>query len=426
METRRIYTVSEFTTQLKNLVVSNFSRISVEGEISGISVSGRGHIYFSLLDRGALLSCIVWQSKASSYRQYLQQGNKVVVTGRLDLYEKGGRYSLVADRVEPAGLGKLLIQLQKLRMKLQGEGLFDQDRKRRLPIFPRRIGVVTALNGAAVRDIVKTVTGRMPTHIVIAPARVQGDGAAQEIISSMQRLARVAGMEVIIIGRGGGSFEDLFQFNDEALVRAVANSPVPIISAVGHERDESLTDLAADASAGTPTAAAQRVVPERTDLLAELDAMKERLARGLTRRLDTAEMDFDAAFSVLVNAGRTRQERAMQQVHNVSLRLLRHNPTQRLKGREDFLEGLEHRLVRAGHNMLRYKTADVEQARTAFASKDPFGPLRRGYAMLQRADGMLVRSPGDVKPGQRLTGILKQGRICLNVEKIGECEPSGN
>ena len=424
METRHIYTVSEFTRQLKGIIASSFSRIAVEGEISGLSVSGRGHMYFSLQDQGALLSCIVWQSKASAYGQYIKQGNKVIVSGRMDLYEKGGRYSLVADRVEPAGLGKLLIQLQKLRMRLQKEGLFDQGHKRELPKFPRKIGIVTAQNGAAVRDVVKTVIKRMPAHIVIAPAKVQGDGAAKEIINGMQRLSQIPDMEVIIIGRGGGSFEDLFQFNDEALVRAVAASPVPIISAVGHERDESLTDLVADRRAGTPTAAGQMVVPERGKLMMDLDAVKERLTRGLSRRLDTAEMEFDAIFTDLLNTGRMREQSATRLLQDVSIRLLRHNPMEKLRGRERALSDLEHRLVRAGHNMLKYKTADLEHAHAAFVSKDPFGPLNRGYAMLQRADGVLVRGPKDVSVGNVLTGILKQGRICLNVEKIGECKPS--
>lgn len=425
METRHIYTVSEFTARLKNIVESRFNRIAVEGEVSGLSKSGRGHIYFSLQDQGALLSCIVWQSKAATYGQYLRQGNKVIVTGRMNIYEKGGRYSLVADRVEPAGLGELLAQLQKLRMKLQQEGLFDQARKRDLPVFPTKIGVVTALNGAAVRDIVKTVMGRMPTHIVIAPAKVQGDGAADEIIRGMKRLANIPGMEVIIIGRGGGSFEDLFQFNDEALVRAVAASSIPIISAVGHERDESLTDLGADARAGTPTAAAQRVVPERRVLLTELDVFKDRLVLGLTRRLETAEMSFDSVFTKLSHAGMAGYDRAWRQINDVSMRLLRHNPMEKLRGQDRALADLEHRLVRAGYNMLKYQKADLEQVRAVFVSKDPFGPLKRGYALLQRADGVLVRSPGDVKPGNRLSGILKDGRICLNVEKTGECESSG-
>ncbi len=422
METRHIYSVSEFTTRLKSLITSNFTRISVEGEVSSVSVSGRGHVYFSLQDKSALLSCIVWQSKAPAYRQYIRQGNKIIVNGHLDLYEKGGRYSLIADSIEPSGLGELLLKLQKLRLKLQQEGLFDEARKRPLPGFPRKIGVVTALHGAAVRDIVRTITRRMPSHIVIAPARVQGDGAAAEVIRGMQRLAQIPGIDVIIIGRGGGSFEDLFQFNDEALVRAVVASPVPVISAVGHERDEALTDLAADVRAGTPTAAGQRVVPDRGEVMAGLDAWQQRLVMGLTHRLDTAEMTFDAAFKALLQSARLRIDRADRRMQAANLALMRHNPVEKLKGWDRSLRDTEQRLMRAGSSMLKTKDAVLGQLLAEFRSKDPYGPLKRGYAMLKLQDGTLVRTPGDVSVGQRITGILKNGRLCLGVEARKACE----
>ena len=258
--------VFEVSRRIKELLEASFPRVRVEGEVTGAKKSAPGHVYFSLAGTDpaggtAKLDCVVWRSSRALVGIDLRDGQKIVATGRVSSYAGSSRYQLIVDHVEDAGAGDLLRRLEELKRRLAAEGLFDPGRKRPLPHLPRRIGVVTSLRGAALRDIVRTVLSRFPARLLLVDALVQGDGAAAQVADGIARLNRVEDVDVIIIGRGGGSMEDLWAFNEEILVRAVAASAKPIVSAVGHQTDHVLTDDAADAFALTPTGAAQMVVP---------------------------------------------------------------------------------------------------------------------------------------------------------------------
>jgi exodeoxyribonuclease VII large subunit len=252
----------------------------IEGEVSNLRVHGSGHIYFVLKDAGAQLPAVMWRSTAQRLRFRLEEGKTFLVRGKPSIYQEQGKLQLYVEAIEPAGLGAAALALDQLKAKLAAEGLFGEARKRALPRLPRRIGVVTSPTGAAVRDVIRVIERRFPSSILISPARVQGDGAGAEIAFALKRLWTWPGVDVIIVGRGGGSAEDLSAFNEEIVVRAIAASPVPVISAVGHEVDITLADLVADVRAATPTAAGELAVPERAELVDKLVKVERGLGRA--------------------------------------------------------------------------------------------------------------------------------------------------
>ncbi len=283
---RRVFTVTEVTAEVRRLMESAFAEVWVEGEISNCRPWTTGHIYFTLKDPSAQLKSVMWKSAARLVKFKLEDGLQVVAHGRLAVYEPKGEYQLVCDLIEPKGLGALQLALEQLKKRLQAEGLLDQARKRPLPTLPRKIGIVTSIDGAALRDIIKVLGRRYPNaHLVIAPTRVQGEGAAADIARALGNIGRVEGVDVVIVGRGGGSIEDLWAFNEEPVARAIARCPVPVISAVGHEVDVTLADLVADLRAPTPSAAAEVVVAAKNDFVGHIDSLAERLAAAVERRL---------------------------------------------------------------------------------------------------------------------------------------------
>ncbi|MCA9686915.1 MAG: exodeoxyribonuclease VII large subunit, partial [Myxococcales bacterium] len=261
-----------------------FPSMWIEGEVSNLRIVSSGHAYFTLKDAGALLPAAMWRSSLARLRFRLADGQRLRVSGRLGIYPQQGKFQLYAERAEPAGLGAMMLQLEQLRQKLAAEGLFARERKRPLPRWPQIVGVVTSPTGAAIHDILEVVRRRMPTPILLAPAKVQGSEAPFELIAALRRLARVEAVEVIILGRGGGSMEDLWAFNHEGLARAVAECPKPVVSAVGHEVDVTICDLVADRRAATPSQAAELVVPDRRAVLDRLSDRKRRLTRAMERR----------------------------------------------------------------------------------------------------------------------------------------------
>jgi exodeoxyribonuclease VII large subunit len=283
---RRVFTVTEVTSEVRRLMESAFAEVFVEGEISNCRPWTTGHVYFTLKDRSAQLKAVMWKSAARFVKFKLEDGLQVVARGRLTVYEPKGEYQLVCDRIEPQGLGALQLALEQLKRRLQAEGLFDAARKRPLPTLPRKIGIVTSLDGAALRDIIKVLGRRYPNaHLVIAPTRVQGEGAAADIARALGNIGRVEGVDVVIAGRGGGSIEDLWAFNEEIVARAIAACPVPVISAVGHEVDVTLSDLVADLRAPTPSAAAEVVVAAKNEFVGHIDNLADRLEAAAKRRL---------------------------------------------------------------------------------------------------------------------------------------------
>ncbi|HET9272353.1 MAG TPA: exodeoxyribonuclease VII large subunit, partial [Vicinamibacterales bacterium] len=279
--------VSEVTARLKACIESRFGMVHVEGEISNCRLWSSGHVYFTLKDDVAQLRAVVFRLTARQLKFKLEDGMHVVVRGRISVYEVKGEYQMVVDAVEPHGLGALQAAFDQLKRRLHAEGLFDPARKRALPVLPRRIGVVTSLDGAAVRDILRVITRRYPSaRVVVRPARVQGDGASRDLVIALKAIARVPDVDVIIVGRGGGSAEDLWAFNDETLARAIAACPVPVISAVGHEVDFTIADFVADVRAATPSNAAEIVVDRAENFLARIGRADQRLRQALARGME--------------------------------------------------------------------------------------------------------------------------------------------
>ena len=328
---RAALSVSELTARLKDLIERGFGFLAVEGEISNCKQWSSGHIYFTLKDDHAQIRAVMFRTQARQLKFAPEDGMHVIARGRLSLYEVKGEYQIVCEALEPRGLGALQAAFEQLKKRLQDEGLFEQARKRPLPAWPRRIGVVTSLDGAAVRDILRVLTQRHPTaRVVIRPARVQGDGAALDLVRALTSIARIPELDVIIIGRGGGSTEDLWAFNDEALARAIAASPVPVISAVGHEVDFTIADFVADLRAATPSNAAELVV-ERADYFGtRIRHAETRLAGALRRAVDRRgqmterlEGRLHRWPTLVVMRDRDRQELALRLQHASADRLAR-------------------------------------------------------------------------------------------------------
>src|SRR5215203_5897674 len=285
---RRVFTVTELTVGVRDLLEERFSEIWVEGELSNCKTWNTGHLFFTLKDDRTQIKGVIFRSALRYLKFKPADGLRVVARGRVSVYEPKGEYQIVCEHLEPQGLGALQLAFEQLKKRLQQEGLFDRDRKRPLPALPRKIGVVTSLDGAAIRDIIKVLSRRYANaHLIIRPVRVQGEGAAMDIARGLRAIGRVPGVDVVIVGRGGGSIEDLWAFNEEVVARAIALSPVPVIAAVGHESDVTIADFVADLRAPTPSAAAEMVVAAKDEFCSRIDRLTGRLraaARGGLQR----------------------------------------------------------------------------------------------------------------------------------------------
>ena len=318
----------------------------LEGEVSQVSTPASGHLYFALQDRGCVLPAVMWGREVQRLRFKLEAGQRLRVRGRIGVYDRDGKMQLYADYAEPAGAGAEAAALEALKAKLAAEGMFAVAKKRPLPRFPRRIGVVTSARGAAVHDIIRTVQRRLPTPILIADAAVQGPSAPQQLVMGMAMVVK-AGVDVIIIGRGGGSASDLTAFNHERVVRTISRCPVPIISAVGHEVDLSLADLAADARASTPTAAAELVVPDGSALAEILRKERRRLDREIGHRMNRARQDLDRATMTLHARGERALAATRVQLQQLEQRLVALHPRARILARGAELAEIAQRLLSA-------------------------------------------------------------------------------
>ena len=412
----------------------------LEGEVTQVSQPTSGHLYFALRDREAVLSAVMWGRDATRMRFRIEPGQRLRVRGRLGVYERDGKMQLYADFAEPAGLGAEALALEQLKAKLAAEGLFAADRKRPLPRFPRRIGVVTSKTGAAVHDIIRTVQRRLPTPILIADAAVQGPSAPNQLVMGMAMVVR-AGVDVVIIGRGGGAATDLTAFNHERVVRTIARCPVPVISAVGHEVDLSLSDLAADARASTPTAAAELAVADGAALVDQLRKQRRRIDREIGHRLDRARQDLDHQTMALHARGERVLAASRAELHALAHRLTAAHPRKQLFARSARLVELTRRLAavdpgariaRARHELaaliarrdaairrsLESRRAQLGQLGAGMAALSPLAVLDRGYAMAARGDGALVRDASQVSRGDRLQLRLARGTLGVRVEDI--------
>jgi exodeoxyribonuclease VII large subunit len=397
--TEEILSVSQLSARLKGVMEENFPSVWVAGEISNYSQPQSGHCYFTLKDDGAQLRAVMWRNTAARLKLALHDGIEVVCRGRLDLYPPRGSYQLVVDELQPKGMGALELALRQRREKLAAEGLFDSVRKRRLPTFPRRIGVVTSPTGAAIRDFLQVMHRRWRgVEVLIFPARVQGDGAAEEIVAGIRAANKVQPkIDVLVVTRGGGSLEDLWCFNEESVVRAIAASKVPTISGIGHEIDVTLADLVADVRALTPSEAAERVVPSAADLNDAVRSLQHRLNTALATLLAHARHRLDAL------ASRPSLCRPLEAIH--------------LRGRR--LDELALRLKSASQGMLRDRRSALETMAGKLESLSPLGVLGRGYSLTFREGGSkLITSTEKLKAGQRIVTRFLQGTAVSVVDRI--------
>jgi exodeoxyribonuclease VII large subunit len=393
----RVLSVSQLTAQFKTVVEQQFPSVWVAGEISNFSRPQSGHCYFTLKDDKAQLRGVIWRGTANRLKFDLHDGLEVVCRGRLDVYPPRGSYQLVVDQLQPQGIGALELALRKLRAKLEAEGLFAPTRKRTLPSFPRRIGIVTSPTGAAIHDFLQVLDRRWQgVEVLILPVRVQGTEATGEIATAIEQAGRIVPpLDVLVVGRGGGSLEDLWAFNEELVVRAIASSVIPVISAVGHEIDVTLADLAADVRALTPSEAAERVVPSAEDVTQLVINLQLRLQGSLTARTANLRSRLDAL------ASRPALSRPLERVH--------------LLGRR--ADELAVRLNTAMRIRLGKSQAEIETFAGKLEALSPLAVLQRGYSLTQdQVSGVVIRTAQQLQTGQRLRTRLAQGEVVSVVE----------
>lgn len=408
-------TVGQLARRLKSHLEVGFGDLVVQGEISGIKQHTSGHVYFALKDEEARIECVCYRGTVRTLTYQPPEGAMVVLHGRVSFYEVQGRLQIIAEWIEPAGRGKLQTALEALKAKLLAEGLFSPTRKRPLPFLPRAVGVVTSAVGAARRDIEAVVHRRSPQiPIIISPSNVEGLEAAPHIVRALERLARHPEVDVIIVGRGGGSIESLGAFNTEAVVRAIAACPVPVISAVGHETDTTLADLVADLRAPTPSAAAERAVPEREALLYTLTVHRRRLEQALANRRSKAERRLERAVERLEGQVRQRLEARRRRIEALRRRLAAVEPAARLARTRGRFLTLRTRLVRAGDRRLQTARSALAREAARLEAMSPLAVLSRGYS-ITRSDDHVVRRFDAVAPGAELEILLQVGRLTATV-----------
>ena len=413
-------TVSQLNRKAKMLLEQGLARLWVEGEISNLARPASGHMYFSLKDDGAQVRAAFFRQRQRGPTIQLKDGDKVLAYGRVSIYEARGDYQLIVEQIEPAGEGALKREYDKLRLKLAAEGLFDEDRKQPLPKLPQRIGVITSPSGAAVRDILTVLRRRFPSvPVTIYPAAVQGDAAPGELIAALADAVRRDDCDVLIMGRGGGSIEDLWAFNSEQLARAIAACPIPLVSAVGHEVDFTIADFVADVRAPTPTAAAALVVPDRAEWISLVNRLAKRVARLGRRTLEDRAQTLDYMLRRMA-AGIRRQIASNQQ--DVALQrnaLIQQSPAVRVEQSIGRLRNVQQRLTTAGRRSISDLKHRLQLAMRSLHSISPLATLERGYAVVLDADsGKALTDVSSVKAGSEIRARLHSGELLATVKEV--------
>ncbi len=439
VEEAPILGVADLVRKARQLLEGRFGDVRVEGEVSGCKRSANGHLYFTLKDRDAQVDCVMYAREAGRLKFALADGQRARCRGKLTIYEGRGRFQLQVVLIEPAGAGALALAFEALKQKLAAEGLFDARRKRPLPALPRRIGVVTSRQGAAIRDIVRVTHRRFPVPILLAPAPVQGEGAAAALATALLALAHVPDVDVIIIARGGGSMEDLWSFNDEGLARAITACPKPTVSAVGHETDFTISDFVADVRAPTPSAAAELVVPVAAELLAETRVLAGRLSRALVHDIRCHHLALERLGKRLGDPrhllGQRRQRlddlaersarcltsaiaRCRHDLQAAERRLQHAHPRRRIAEQRGSLGLLERRLDQAGRALLAHRRRAFDGLASKLDALSPLKILERGYSLARGPDGAVLTSTRGLSPGEPVTVVLRDGDLATRIEEI--------
>jgi len=438
---RRIWRVSELVGELRAGLEREFSDLWIEGEICDLRPAASGHIYFTLKDDSGQLSAVLFRRQASLLRFRPENGLYVLLRGRISLYEQRGQVQIVAEHLEPMGAGSLQLAFEQVKRRLQQEGLFDAERKKPLPAFPRSVGIVTSPSGAVIRDFI-TVTSRRHAalEILLYPALVQGEAAAAEVGKGIAWFNETREVDLIVIARGGGSLEDLAPFNTESLARAIAASELPIVSAVGHETDFTIADFAADLRAPTPSAAAELITEAQHRVEEHLEQLHQRLQRAtryviMQAKESLARISIEAALARLGDSLNRRQQRIdelcfrmeavwrvfsqsnTQRLQTLATAIQRNNAAQRIRLLRERLDNLSPRLNRAHILMHQTRRTNLQSLERQLASLSPLAVLNRGYALVYDQSGALLKSAHDVSPGQQITTRLANGIVESRVTK---------
>jgi exodeoxyribonuclease VII large subunit len=440
-DSRKIYTVYELTAGIKLLLESTFPYVTVEGEISNFTQPSSGHFYFSLKDDRAQIRAVMWKSSHRFMKWRPKNGMKVMVTGKLTLYEPSGQYQLEAMQIVPHGKGDLFAAFEQLKERLQAEGLFDAKRKRPVPLLPKKIGIVTSRTGAAIQDILKILDRRyVNLHIRIFPAKVQGEDAAPTIVEGIRALNRFRDIEVLIVGRGGGSMEDLWPFNEEIVARAIVASRIPVISAVGHETDTTIADFVADVRAPTPSAAAEMVIGKKSEYAETVSRLYKGLHQGLQTYLSRVKNRVTLLSQHRALAGVPQRIRMHQQTTDeMEIRLkqglkkfYQNKMVSLLLAKQKLnLPQLQHvveikrskvnsclsKLVRTFHSRINENQKAFSRLAGNLDSLSPLAVLERGYSITANEQGIILKDSSQTMPGERLIVRLHRGRLKCEVQE---------
>jgi exodeoxyribonuclease VII large subunit len=398
MMNRHIYSVSSLTHEIKTLLETSFPRLWIEGEISNYKAHSSGHIYFTLKDENAQIRCAMWRFKAGELLFRLEAGLKVIAEADLQIYEKSGNYQLIIQQLQPAGIGALQLAFEQLKKRLHAEGLFDEAHKKTLPEFPERIGVITSPTGAAVRDIISVIGRRFPAaQIILYPVRVQGEGADDEISKAIQDFNEYREIDVLIVGRGGGSLEDLWAFNEEKVARAIYASQIPVISAVGHEVDFSISDFVADRRAATPSAAAEMVVPDRKELAGILVYFQEKMVQNIVQQIKNYR----------------------NELQNLKRSYAFRRPEDLIFQKMQRLDEISRLLASEINHLLTLQQQNLTSRQQQLHSLSPLEILRRGYSICYK-DGQVVKSVQQVQMLDMVQIKLAKGQFLSQVQMLGE------
>jgi exodeoxyribonuclease VII large subunit len=420
-QTSKVLTVTELTRSIRAALETKFRAVWVQGEISNYKLHPSGHQYFTLKDQRAQIGCVIWRDTIAPPRQPLVDGNQVQVYGTVTVFEARGQYQLNVQILQPRGVGLLQAKFEALKRKLEAEGLFAPERKRPLPNFPRRIGIVTSPSGAAIRDMLNVLRRRAPwLQILINPVRVQGTGAAQEIAVAIRELSvpneAFAPLDLIVVTRGGGSIEDLWEFNEEIVAHAIFHSAVPIVSAVGHEIDFTISDFVADLRAPTPSAAAELIVPDIIDLQRRIDGCTRALSRQLLNRVRDAQQRLDHARETLQRCLAHKLDSYKRNLAHVTRALQARSPARELMMRRNRFADLHRRLVASPVRLLENARHRFERIEGILRVLGPHATLRRGYSITMNERGKIVRTIAAVRPKMKIRTRVSDGEFSSEIQ----------
>ena len=448
--TRRVFQVSELNRAVRELLEGHFLLIWLEGEISNLARPASGHLYFSLKDQQAQVRCALFRNRARQLSTPLSNGQHILVRARISLYEPRGEYQLIIEQLEDAGEGALRRAFEALRLRLEQEGLFAAERKRPLPRWPTRVGVITSASGAAVHDVLSVLKRRFPAlPVLLYPVQVQGDGAATSVVQALTTAGQRQDCDVLLLVRGGGSLEDLQAFNEEAVARAIVQCPIPVVSGIGHESDVTIADFVADVRAATPSAAAELISPNQAEWLARFSQLEQRLSNVINRSLSQRQRQLGSLQQRLErqHPGRRLQQQAQRlddleqrlrramaarlrtlKTHQAGLqiRLLSQAPQQRITYIRQRWQGLEQRLQQAMGRLIETKRLALSNQARALHSVSPLQTLQRGYAIVRKPDGTLIRQAEQVQAGDPIEALLGAGKLLCTVDESYRDESQGD